>query len=61
MNEQFKEARKIAGQLQAALSKIKEIDADSVKRYIPRAQGLVNDIEHLLKKAEKDVPERDEK
>jgi len=55
MNEHFKEARRLAAQLQAALSKVKEIEVDSVKRYIPKAQGLVNDIEHLLKKAEKDV------
>lgn len=55
MNDLFKEARRLAAQLQAHLSLVKELEADSVKRYIPKAQGLVNEIERLLKKAEKDV------
>lgn len=54
--ELFKEARRSASQLMANLSKIKtELDVDSVRKYVSRAQGLVNDIEHLLKNAEKGI------
>lgn len=59
--EAFQNARKAASNLMSTLSKLRVTmagdrqDGGLTAKYIPKAQGLVNEIEAFIKKAEKDL------